>query len=145
MDHAGVVDAQADRDDDAVEQESISTRSKDTEASEEIREHLEKQDTLPDHDMEKGPLRPHGLKEVLSRISTTKSFRDPGPPPDGGAMAWTQALMAHVVVFNTWGYVNSFGIFQTYYVGALGHPPSDISWVGTVQIFLLFFIGTFSG
>ena len=36
-------------------------------------------------------------------------------------------------------------MFQTYYVSALGHPPSDISWVGSVQIFLLFFIGTFAG
>ncbi|KAK1454528.1 hypothetical protein CMEL01_16660 [Colletotrichum melonis] len=25
-----------------------------------------------------------------------------GPPPDGGVKAWTQALMAHFVVFNTW-------------------------------------------
>jgi hypothetical protein len=24
-------------------------------------------------------------------------------------------------------------------------PPSDISWIGSIQIFLLFFIGTFSG
>lgn len=53
--------------------------------------------------------------------------------------------MAHLIVFNTWGYINSFGVFQTYYVIALSHPPSDISWVGSVQIFLLFFIGTFSG
>jgi MFS family permease len=27
----------------------------------------------------------------------------------------------------------------------LGHPPSDISWIGSVQVFLLFFIGTFTG
>lgn len=53
--------------------------------------------------------------------------------------------MAHFIVFNSWGYINSFGVFQTYYQTALGHPPSDISWVGSVQIFLLFFIGTFSG
>ncbi len=30
-------------------------------------------------------------------------------------------------------------------VTALSHTPSSISWVGSVQIFLLFFIGTFSG
>lgn len=53
--------------------------------------------------------------------------------------------MGHLVVFNTWGYINSFGVFQTYYVDALNETPSAISWVGSVQIFLLFAIGTFSG
>ena len=39
------------------------------------------------------------LSRTLSRVSTI----DPGPPPDGGLQAWTQALMGHLVVFNTWG------------------------------------------
>lgn len=86
-----------------------------------------------------------GVVKVLSRTLSRKNPADPGPPPDGGLEAWTQAVMGHLVVFNTWGYINSFGVFQTYYVSALGHPPSDISWVGSVQIFLLFFVGTFSG
>lgn len=84
------------------------------------------------------------LSRVLSRTISGISI-DPGPPPDGGFEAWTQVLMTHLVVVNTWGYINSFGVFQTYYVEALHHPPSDISWVGSVQIFLLFFIGSFSG
>ena len=81
------------------------------------------------------------LSKTLSRTSTV----DPGPPPDGGLKAWTQALMGHLVVFNTWGYINSFGVFQTYYVNALNETPSAISWVGSIQIFLLFAIGSFSG
>jgi hypothetical protein len=28
---------------------------------------------------------------------------------------------------------------------ALNRPPSDISWIGSIQVFLLFFIGTFTG
>lgn len=84
------------------------------------------------------------LSKVLSRTTSHISI-DPGPPPDGGLEGWTQAFMAHLIVFNTWGYINSFGVFQTYYVEALNHPPSAISWVGSVQIFLLFFVGTFSG
>ena len=80
------------------------------------------------------------LSKTVSRVSI-----DPGPPPDGGLTAWTQALMGHLVVFNVWGYINSFGVFQAYYVSTLNHPPSSISWVGSTQIFLLFFIGTFSG
>lgn len=75
----------------------------------------------------------------------TKDSGDPGPPPDGGFQAWLQIALAHMVIFNTWGYINSFGVFQTYYTETLGRSPSDISWVGSIQIFLLFFIGTFSG
>jgi MFS family permease len=50
-----------------------------------------------------------------------------------------------LVVFNTWGFINSFGVFQTYYVTALNREPSVISWIGSMQVFLLFFIGTFTG
>ncbi|GLI78365.1 hypothetical protein PoHVEF18_006679 [Penicillium ochrochloron] len=66
-------------------------------------------------------------------------------PPDGGATAWTQAVMGHLVSFNTWGYIASFGVFQAYYQSELGVSPSAISWVGSVQVFLIFFVGTFSG
>ena len=82
---------------------------------------------------------------LLALRRTRSSGKDPGPPPDGGVQAWTQAWVGHLVVFQVWGFINSYGVFQTYYVSALGHQPSDISWIGSVQIFLLFFIGTFSG
>ena len=72
------------------------------------------------------------LAKVLSRTTSRRSV-DPGPPPDGGLAAWTQVVMCHLIVFNTWGYINSFGVFQTYYVATLGHPPSDISWVCTFR------------
>ncbi|KAH0543281.1 hypothetical protein FGG08_002344 [Glutinoglossum americanum] len=89
----------------------------------------------PDDDMER----------AITHNSNMPTWVDPGPPPDGGLVAWTQVAMAHLVVFNAWGLINSFGVFQTYYVEALRRPPSDISWVGSIQIFLVFFIGTFSG
>ncbi len=43
------------------------------------------------------------------------------------------------------GFINSFGIFQAYYSTSLDRPPSNISWIGSIQVFLLFFIGTFTG
>ena len=52
---------------------------------------------------------------------------------------------AHLVVMNTWGIVNSFGLFQSHYTTVLGRSPSDISWIGSIQIFLLFFIGSLTG
>lgn len=87
-------------------------------------------------------------KKVLSKVVTARSaasIRDPGPPPDGGLTAWTQVLMGHICIMNTWGYINSFGAFQTYYTTSLGVPGSEISWIGTIQVWLLFFIGTVAG
>ncbi|KAI0156316.1 riboflavin transporter MCH5 [Pestalotiopsis sp. NC0098] len=84
------------------------------------------------------------VARVLSRISTNASW-NPGPPPDGGRAAWLCALCGHLVIANTWGFVNSFGVFQSYYTSTLGRPPSDISWIGSIQIFLTFFVGTFTG
>ncbi|KAF7943117.1 hypothetical protein EAE96_011059 [Botrytis aclada] len=76
---------------------------------------------------------------------TTASWRALGPPPDGGMKAWVQVILSHLVIMNTWGFINSFGVFQTYYVTTLNRPASDVSWIGSVQIFLLFFVGTFTG
>lgn len=81
---------------------------------------------------------------VLSRTTSKSSF-NPGPPPDGGLKAWTAVAAGHLVIMNTWGYINSFGVFQTYYATELGLPPATISWIGSIQVFLLFFIGTFTG
>jgi MFS family permease len=39
----------------------------------------------------------------------------------------------------------SFGIFQTYYVSTLHQARSDIAWVGSIAVFLLFFMGIVSG
>lgn len=77
--------------------------------------------------------------------SATEVVVVPGAPSDGGLQAWLQVLIAHLVIFSMWGYINSFGVFQTYYINVLDQSPSDISWIGSVQVFLLFFIGTFSG
>ncbi|KAL7267498.1 hypothetical protein RUND412_009914 [Rhizina undulata] len=68
-------------------------------------------------------------------------------PPDGGLKAWLQILGAHLTVFNTWYSILSFsyGIFQAYYVETLNSTPSAISWIGSLQIFLLFLLGTITG
>ena len=80
-------------------------------------------------------LSPPPSQNPISRIISSRSAAsfDPGPPPDGGVTAWTQAIMAHFVIFTTWGYLNSYGVFQTYFTTALGHPPSDISWIGRLN------------
>ncbi|KPM44878.1 hypothetical protein AK830_g1573 [Neonectria ditissima] len=70
---------------------------------------------------------------------------EPSEPPDGGLRAWLQVVAGHLVVFNSWGYTISFGIFQPHYETSMGLPPSTVSWVGSVQICLIFLVGTFSG
>ncbi|GAP89884.1 putative major facilitator superfamily transporter [Rosellinia necatrix] len=84
------------------------------------------------------------VSRVLSRISTNAS-KNPGPAPDGGKKAWLMCLCGHFIIMNTWGFINSFGVFQTYYMELLQLPPSDISWIGSITVFLTFFIGTFTG
>lgn len=46
---------------------------------------------------------------------------------------------------NTWGYIASYGIFQAYYTSALDRSPAEIAWIGSIQLFLTFFIGAFIG
>ncbi|RVX74783.1 hypothetical protein B0A52_01060 [Exophiala mesophila] len=85
------------------------------------------------------------LSRTISRVRTKDSI-DPGPPPDGGTHAWFMACLAHLVIFNIWGLVNSFGIFQVYYVQVMQiGDESSVAWIGTVQTFVLYLIGTFSG
>ncbi|KFA60764.1 hypothetical protein S40285_06320 [Stachybotrys chlorohalonatus IBT 40285] len=81
---------------------------------------------------------------VLSKVaSRTDVVLD--PPPDGGWRAWAVVLGGFFVVMDTWGVVNSFGVFQPYYTVALNRSPSDVSWIGSFQVFLLFFIGAGTG
>ncbi|KAK5115580.1 hypothetical protein LTR62_001239 [Meristemomyces frigidus] len=63
----------------------------------------------------------------------------PGPPPDGGTTAWLQVLGGYFLFFNTWGLINAFGVFETYYSDVLLHglSPSSIAWIGTLTSFLL--------
>jgi hypothetical protein len=84
------------------------------------------------------------LEEVVSHISSSDDSV-PAPPPDGGWRAWCVVLSSHLVYMNTWGWVNSFGIFQAYYTQSLSFPASRVSWIGSISIFLLFFVGTLTG
>jgi len=83
--------------------------------NESSRDTLRSEETAEEHGIEKIESSHEGvLSKVLSKTISRTSTLDPGPPPDGGFDAWTQALLSHLIVFNTWGYINSFGVFQTY-------------------------------
>lgn len=42
------------------------------------------------------------LRVLLRTESHDAASADPGPPPDGGALAWTQVLVGHLIIMNTW-------------------------------------------
>ncbi|KAL2868562.1 major facilitator superfamily domain-containing protein [Aspergillus lucknowensis] len=65
--------------------------------------------------------------------------------PNGGFRAWLHVALCHTVFLNTWGLANSYGVFQQYYTHTLDRSQSDISWIGGIQMFLLLFVGAFSG
>ncbi|KAF2458730.1 major facilitator superfamily domain-containing protein [Lineolata rhizophorae] len=67
--------------------------------------------------------------------------------PDGGARAWLVAIGSSLVLMATFGYINSFGIYQAYYEAnqLSGHSPSSISWIGSVQVFFVFGGALFGG
>ena len=110
-------------------------------------------DLTLDHNLDrKGKINGRSRVFLLSKLwhlVTSKSNADgpidTNPPPDGGIKAWIVVVMCHLTGFNTWGFLNSFGVLQSYYVAHLGRPPTEISWIGSVQGFMLFFFSAFSG
>lgn len=69
------------------------------------------------------------------------------PPPNGGFVAWLHVAGGFMLFFNTWGLLNAFGVFQTYYEsGALfKRSSSDISWIGAIQATMLLLVGFITG
>ncbi|KAI9830722.1 MAG: hypothetical protein M1819_005386 [Sarea resinae] len=87
---------------------------------------------------------PDAIKEVDAEMTSTKP-PPAAPIPNGGFVAWLQVLGAFFLFFNPWGLVNSFGVYQAYYETTIPRSPSDISWIGTFQGFLLFLVGILTG
>ena len=52
-----------------------------------------------------------------------------------------------MLFFNTWGLLNTFGVFQTYYEsGALFQETSStIAWIGSIQAFCVLAVGFVTG
>lgn len=69
------------------------------------------------------------------------------PPPNGGAVAWMQVFAGFMLFFNTWGILNTFGVYQTYYeTGTLfKESSSNIAWIGSIQAYMVLTVGFFSG
>ncbi|ROW17074.1 hypothetical protein VPNG_01291 [Cytospora leucostoma] len=66
----------------------------------------------------------------------------PFTPPDGGRAAWQTVAAGWLCQFCSFGFINALGTFQlVYQEDILKHDSSSsISWILTMQLFLMFFL-----
>jgi hypothetical protein len=101
----------------------------------------------------KGTAIPTGSDKNLAVSDTEKQAPKPGPPagipppPNGGTLAWLQVLGSFFLNLNTWGLLNTFGIFQAEYSNNIltSSSESAISWIGSIQAFLMLVVGVLCG
>ncbi|PPJ59806.1 hypothetical protein CBER1_04345 [Cercospora berteroae] len=82
------------------------------------------------------------------RISPSHLSQPSSPGiPDGGLTAWLQVLCGFFLFFNSWGVISSYDVFQVYYTSALvpAASASTVSWVGSVEAFMLCCTTIFAG
>ncbi|KAK6502089.1 hypothetical protein TWF481_009898 [Arthrobotrys musiformis] len=67
--------------------------------------------------------------------------------PDGGLKAWLTVLGAAISMFCSFGYVNAFGVYESYYLSVIlkNKTADDIAWIGSIQIAFIFGSGLFAG
>lgn len=94
-------------------------------------------------DAEIAQMQRDGALEKMGQESvTSEEVQSPKPPildfPDGGYRAWLLVFGAWLISFCTFGFVNSFGIFEAYYSThqLAASTPSDIAWIGSFQVLL---------
>ncbi|KAF2673244.1 MFS general substrate transporter [Microthyrium microscopicum] len=88
-------------------------------------------------------------QQPVSRVTSRRGahVNDIGSVPNGGLTAWLQVAGAFTLFFNTWGIINTFGVYETYYSLDIlkTETPFNIAWIGSIQAFLLLIIGVITG
>ncbi|KAI3396300.1 hypothetical protein diail_12322 [Diaporthe ilicicola] len=81
-----------------------------------------------------------------SQVQSEPKQQDPSPPNEG-LFAWLQVVGAFALNLNTWGLMNAYGVFQTFYqLNFLSsESSSNIAWIGSTQAFLLFLVSVITG
>ncbi|KAL5536515.1 hypothetical protein ACEPAF_337 [Sanghuangporus sanghuang] len=67
--------------------------------------------------------------------------------PDGGFRAWMTIVSCFLLSFTSYGQLNAYGVFQTYYIEnqLADHSAADIAWIGNIQLGLMYLGGIVSG
>ncbi|KAM6500100.1 Major facilitator superfamily domain containing protein [Amanita muscaria] len=91
--------------------------------------------------------RPTTTTDDLGAVESQEQGQEQDPYPDGGLKAWLMVFGAMCNTFSTFGYVNSWGIFQAYYQTTVlsDSTPSNIAWIGSIQYSLVFLPGLITG
>ncbi|KAI2629907.1 major facilitator superfamily domain-containing protein [Hypoxylon sp. NC1633] len=90
-------------------------------------------------------------KGVFTTGEDATMIEEPNTPEEkksrGISKAWLYVLATFFMFINAWGLTQTFGAFEEYYVSTLlsGTSPSSISWIGSVQVFLVITLGAFTG
>ena len=95
-------------------------------------------DTAPDPEQQRGTA-------VIEATEPSTGQPNSDDPPDGGLVAWSQVVSAHIATIMCWGYGTGYAVFQLYYTQELGFPAWQASWIGSVMLFLFFIMGLASG
>jgi hypothetical protein len=85
-----------------------------TQRQEDLLEAAEPPFTVHDHDAEgnSDELRKVGTGTSMHRVASSKpSINNIRSVPNGGTKAWLQVLASFFLFFNSWGIVNTFGMF----------------------------------
>ncbi|TVY81816.1 Aspyridones efflux protein apdF [Lachnellula suecica] len=93
--------------------------------------------------------KPADLQSIDNSIAQEAAPAIPVMPvfPEGGTKAWLVVLGCWCTSFASFGIVNSFGIYETYYLETFlkGTSPSTIAWIGSIQAFAQFSATLVSG
>ncbi|KAF8638647.1 hypothetical protein AX17_002050 [Amanita inopinata Kibby_2008] len=92
-------------------------------------------------DAEKNDLDVDSQQSVVGMEEMKEEVHSPDSDfPDGGFKAWLMVVGAVCNTFSTFGFVNSWGIFQAYYQRTIlsDSSPSNIAWIGSIQYALVF-------
>ncbi|KAI1131720.1 major facilitator superfamily domain-containing protein [Nemania abortiva] len=89
----------------------------------------------------------HHEQNRQSQDDSTESIVSPENNAEGGLEGWLNVLGSVLVYFTTFGFINSFGFFQSYYEKGFlsSYQPAVIAFIGTLQISLLYVMSPVAG
>lgn len=85
--------------------------------------------------------------DAAALVPVTATDEDEYEYPEGGLRAWLVVAGSFLVYFASFGVVNSFGFFQTFYQTSYlqGYSATAISFIGTLQITIMYLSGSIAG